>query len=59
MKRYLRARRSGIGYVYHINAVQVGFGEGLYVDAAAFAGDVIDEIPGVGSLADCLEARDT
>ena len=43
-------------YLNHINAVQVGFGEGLYVDAAAFAADVIDEIPGVGSLAECLEA---
>ena len=27
-------------------------------DAAAFAADVIDEIPGVGSLAECLEAED-
>ena len=37
----------------------MGFGEGLYVDAAAFAADVVDEVPGVGSLAKCLEAPDT
>ena len=29
------------------------------MDAAKFAADVVDEVPGVGSLADCLEARDT
>ena len=59
VKRYLRAGRSGHDYLDHINAFQVGLGERRYVDAATFAADVVDEVPGLGSLTECLEAPDT
>ena len=43
-------------YMNHINPVVVAFGEGTYVDLANFAAGVIDGVPVLDALADCLVA---
>ncbi|MBI4816895.1 MAG: hypothetical protein HY791_11585 [Deltaproteobacteria bacterium] len=41
-------------YLNVVDPVNVGFGEGLWADAAQIARDVADGLPAVGSLAECL-----
>ncbi|MBI2373113.1 MAG: hypothetical protein HYV07_03860 [Deltaproteobacteria bacterium] len=41
-------------YLNVVNPVDVGFGEGLWADAARLARDVADGLPAIGSLAECL-----
>ena len=41
-------------YLNIINPADVGFGEGLVVDAARVLRNVSEDIPGLGSLTECL-----
>ena len=41
-------------YLNVINPVDVGFGEGLLTDGARVLRDVAEDVPGIGSLAECL-----
>jgi hypothetical protein len=41
-------------YLNHINPVDVGFGEGVLVDAARYVRDVSEEVTVLGDLTECL-----
>ena len=43
-------------YMNHINPFEVAFGEGIYVQLGELANWVLDDVPGVGSLAECFVA---